>query len=175
MDYNFNEVEKKWQEYWRNNNVYKVDIDKNKPKFYILDMFPYPSGAGLHVGHPLGYIASDIYARYKRLKGFNVLHPMGYDAYGLPAEQYAIDTGNDPRDFTKRNINTFKRQEWLVHQKINKIDSEGDTVIQVLVPNECMSVVIGKGGNIANSIRTIVQAAAYNKKLGKVRINIDSL
>ena len=110
MDYNFNEVEKKWQEYWRNNNVYKVDIDKNKPKFYILDMFPYPSGAGLHVGHPLGYIASDIYARYKRLKGFNVLHPMGYDAYGLPAEQYAIQTGTHPAITTEKNINRYREQ-----------------------------------------------------------------
>ena len=110
MDYNFNEVEKKWQEYWRNNNVYKVDIDNSKPKFYILDMFPYPSGAGLHVGHPLGYIASDIYARYKRLKGFNVLHPMGYDAYGLPAEQYAIQTGTPPAITTEKNINRYREQ-----------------------------------------------------------------
>ena len=110
MDYNFNEVEKKWQEYWRDNNVYKVDIDKSKPKFYILDMFPYPSGAGLHVGHPLGYIASDIYARYKRLKGFNVLHPMGYDAYGLPAEQYAIQTGTHPAITTEKNINRYREQ-----------------------------------------------------------------
>ena len=110
MDYNFNEVEKKWQEYWRDNNIYKVDIDKSKPKFYILDMFPYPSGAGLHVGHPLGYIASDIYARYKRLKGFNVLHPMGYDAYGLPAEQYAIQTGTHPAITTEKNINRDREQ-----------------------------------------------------------------
>ena len=110
MDYNFNEVEKKWQEYWRDNNVYKVDIDNSKPKFYILDMFPYPSGAGLHVGHPLGYIASDIYARYKRLKGFNVLHPMGYDAYGLPAEQYAIQTGTHPAITTEKNINRYREQ-----------------------------------------------------------------
>ena len=110
MDYNFTEVEKKWQQYWRDNKIYKVDIDHDKPKFYVLDMFPYPSGAGLHVGHPLGYIASDIYARYKRLKGFNVLHPMGYDAYGLPAEQYAIQTGTHPAVTTEKNINRYREQ-----------------------------------------------------------------
>ena len=110
MEYNFEEIEKKWQEYWRDNKVYQVEIDHNKPKFYVLDMFPYPSGAGLHVGHPLGYIASDIYARYKRLKGFNVLHPMGYDAYGLPAEQYAIQTGTHPAITTEKNINRYREQ-----------------------------------------------------------------
>ena len=97
MEYNYKEIEKKWQQYWHEHNTYKCEIDSNRPKFYVLDMFPYPSGAGLHVGHPLGYIASDIYARYKRLKGFNVLHPMGYDAYGLPAEQYAIQHRALPR------------------------------------------------------------------------------
>ncbi len=110
MDYNFIEIEKKWQQYWRDNKIYKVEIDHNKPKFYVLDMFPYPSGAGLHVGHPLGYITSDIYARYKRLKGFNVLHPMGYDAYGLPAEQYAIQTGTHPAVTTEKNINRYREQ-----------------------------------------------------------------
>ncbi len=110
MEYNFEEIEKKWQEYWRDNKIYHVDIDHDKPKFYVLDMFPYPSGAGLHVGHPLGYIASDIYARYKRLKGFNVLHPMGYDAYGLPAEQYAIQTGTHPAITTEKNINRYREQ-----------------------------------------------------------------
>ena len=110
MDYNFSEVEKKWQDYWRAHKVYKVEIDTAKPKFYVLDMFPYPSGAGLHVGHPLGYIASDIYARYKRLKGFNVLHPMGYDAYGLPAEQYAIQTGTHPAVTTDKNIERYREQ-----------------------------------------------------------------
>lgn len=110
MDYNFSEVEKKWQDYWRAHKVYKVEIDAAKPKFYVLDMFPYPSGAGLHVGHPLGYIASDIYARYKRLKGFNVLHPMGYDAYGLPAEQYAIQTGTHPAVTTDKNIERYREQ-----------------------------------------------------------------
>ena len=93
MEYNFKETEQKWQKFWKENGTYKVDIDPAKPKFYVLDMFPYPSGAGLHVGHPLGYIASDIYSRYKRLKGFNVLHPMGFDAYGLPAEQYVNQAG----------------------------------------------------------------------------------
>ena len=110
MEYNFEEIEKKWQQYWRDNKIYHVEVDHGKPKFYVLDMFPYPSGAGLHVGHPLGYIASDIYARYKRLKGFNVLHPMGYDAYGLPAEQYAIQTGTHPAVTTEKNINRYREQ-----------------------------------------------------------------
>ena len=110
MDYNFNEIEKKWQQYWREHHTYKCEIDNSRPKFYVLDMFPYPSGAGLHVGHPLGYIASDIYARYKRLKGFNVLHPMGYDAYGLPAEQYAIQTGQHPEITTNENIARYREQ-----------------------------------------------------------------
>ena len=110
MDYNFSEIEQKWQKAWADNKTYKTEIDYNKPKFYVLDMFPYPSGAGLHVGHPLGYIASDIYARYKRLKGFNVLHPMGYDAYGLPAEQYAIQTGTHPAVTTEINIARYREQ-----------------------------------------------------------------
>lgn len=110
MEYNFNEIEKRWHEYWVENKTYKVLENKNKPKYYVLDMFPYPSGAGLHVGHPLGYIASDIYSRYKRLNGFNVLHPMGYDAYGLPAEQYAIQTGQHPAITTTQNINRYKEQ-----------------------------------------------------------------
>ena len=110
MDYNYKEIEQKWQQYWRDHHTYKCDIDSKRPKFYVLDMFPYPSGAGLHVGHPLGYIASDIYARYKRLKGFNVLHPMGYDAYGLPAEQYAIQTGQHPEITTNENIARYREQ-----------------------------------------------------------------
>ncbi len=110
MDYNFREIESKWQSYWAQNKTFKAEIDRTKPKFYVLDMFPYPSGAGLHVGHPLGYIASDIYSRYKRLQGFNVLHPMGYDSYGLPAEQYAIQTGQHPAVTTERNINRYRRQ-----------------------------------------------------------------
>jgi leucyl-tRNA synthetase len=110
MDYTFNEIEPKWQEYWKKNKTYKVVEDKSKSKFYVLDMFPYPSGAGLHVGHPLGYIASDIYSRYKRLNGFNVLHPMGYDAFGLPAEQYAIQTGQHPAKTTDINIKRYREQ-----------------------------------------------------------------
>lgn len=110
MDYNFSAIEGKWQQYWKENKTYKVDIDKAKPKFYVLDMFPYPSGAGLHVGHPLGYIASDIYSRYKRLQGYNVLHPMGYDAFGLPAEQYAIQTGQHPALTTDINIKRYREQ-----------------------------------------------------------------
>ena len=110
MEYNFREIEKKWQKAWKENGVYHVSNSSDKPKYYVLDMFPYPSGAGLHVGHPLGYIASDIFARYKRLKGFNVLHPMGFDSFGLPAEQYAIETGQHPVITTEKNIATFKDQ-----------------------------------------------------------------
>lgn len=110
MEYNFGEIEKRWQQYWNEHEVYRVTEETSKPKFYVLDMFPYPSGAGLHVGHPLGYIASDIYSRYKRLKGFNVLHPMGYDAYGLPAEQYAIQTGQHPAITTRNNIARYREQ-----------------------------------------------------------------
>jgi leucyl-tRNA synthetase len=109
-EYNHNEIEAKWQKYWQENQLYKVTEDTNKPKFYVLDMFPYPSGAGLHVGHPLGYIATDIYSRYKRLKGFNVLHPMGYDSFGLPAEQYAIQTGQHPAVTTEKNIARYREQ-----------------------------------------------------------------
>ena len=110
MDYNFKEIERKWQAYWAANHTFKAEIDNSKPKYYVLDMFPYPSGAGLHVGHPLGYIASDIYSRYKRLCGFNVLHPMGYDAFGLPAEQYAIQTGQHPAVTTEKNIARYREQ-----------------------------------------------------------------
>ncbi|WP_299097255.1 class I tRNA ligase family protein [uncultured Winogradskyella sp.] len=110
MKYNFNDIEKKWQDYWAKNETFKASNNSDKPKYYVLDMFPYPSGAGLHVGHPLGYIASDIYARYKRHKGFNVLHPQGYDSFGLPAEQYAIQTGQHPAVTTEANIATYRRQ-----------------------------------------------------------------
>ena len=110
MHYNFKEIEEKWQNHWAKNQTFKASNDSDKPKYYVLDMFPYPSGAGLHVGHPLGYIASDIYARYKRHKGFNVLHPQGYDSFGLPAEQYAIQTGQHPAKTTEENIKTYRRQ-----------------------------------------------------------------
>ena len=110
MEYKFREIEKKWQQHWNDTNAYRVSNEGSKPKFYVLDMFPYPSGAGLHVGHPLGYIASDIFSRYKRLKGYNVLHPMGYDAFGLPAEQYAIEHGVHPAVSTDQNIANFRRQ-----------------------------------------------------------------
>jgi leucyl-tRNA synthetase len=110
MEYKFNELEEKWKKFWAEKGIYQITEDASKPKYYVLDMFPYPSGAGLHVGHPLGYVASDIYARYKRLKGFNVLHPMGYDAFGLPAEQYAIETGTHPRDTTNKAIERYREQ-----------------------------------------------------------------
>ncbi|MCU0380472.1 MAG: class I tRNA ligase family protein, partial [Chitinophagaceae bacterium] len=110
MEYQFRDIEKKWQARWTEAGTYKVHNESDRPKMYVLDMFPYPSGAGLHVGHPLGYIASDVYSRFKRLKGFNVLHPMGYDSFGLPAEQYAIDHGIPPAVSTEQNIRTFRSQ-----------------------------------------------------------------
>ncbi|MDE7126076.1 MAG: class I tRNA ligase family protein, partial [Muribaculaceae bacterium] len=110
MEYNHRDIERRWQQYWKDNNTYRTSIDNTRPKYYVLDMFPYPSGAGLHVGHPLGYIASDIFSRYKRLQGFNVLHPMGFDAYGLPAEQYAIQTGQHPEVTTRKNIERYCSQ-----------------------------------------------------------------
>ncbi len=110
MSYHFNEIEAKWQKYWAENQTFQAKNNSDKPKYYVLDMFPYPSGAGLHVGHPLGYIASDIYARFKRHKGFNVLHPQGYDSFGLPAEQYAIQTGQHPAITTEENIARYREQ-----------------------------------------------------------------
>ena len=111
MSYNFKEVEQKWQEYWDEHQTFKTDVwDFSKPKFYALDMFPYPSGQGLHVGHPEGYTATDIMSRMRRMQGYNVLHPMGWDSFGLPAEQYAIKTGNNPSIFTEENIKTFRSQ-----------------------------------------------------------------
>ncbi|MBD3725242.1 MAG: class I tRNA ligase family protein, partial [Flavobacteriaceae bacterium] len=110
MKYFHNEIEAKWQQYWAENQTFKAENNSDLPKYYVLDMFPYPSGAGLHVGHPLGYIASDIVARYKRHQGFNVLHPQGYDSFGLPAEQYAIQTGQHPEKTTKENIARYREQ-----------------------------------------------------------------
>ena len=110
MEYKFTDIENKWQAQWKKDAVYKISNDSDRPKYYVLDMFPYPSGSGLHVGHPLGYIASDIFARFKRLKGYNVLHPMGYDAFGLPAEQYAIERGIHPAVSTEQNIKNFRSQ-----------------------------------------------------------------
>ena len=110
MSYHHKKIEKKWQDYWLKNKTFKTLDDDSKPKFYCLDMFPYPSGDGLHVGHPEGYTASDIISRMKRMQGYNVLHPMGWDAFGLPAEQYALKTGNDPREFTNKNIDYFRKQ-----------------------------------------------------------------
>ena len=110
MAYNHKAIEPKWQKYWSDNETFKTSTDSEKPKYYVLDMFPYPSGSGLHVGHALGYVATDIVARFKRMKGFNVLHPMGWDAFGLPAEQYAIKTGTHPKITTADNISNFKRQ-----------------------------------------------------------------
>ncbi|AFM70130.1 leucine--tRNA ligase [Enterococcus hirae] len=130
MSYNHKEIEKKWQKYWAKNNTFNTHDDPEKPKFYAMDMFPYPSGQGLHVGHPEGYTATDILSRFKRSQGFNVLHPMGWDAFGLPAEQYALDTGNDPAEFTQKNIETFRRQinslgfsyDW--NREVNTTDPE---------------------------------------------------
>jgi leucyl-tRNA synthetase len=110
MEYNFKEIEQRWQAHWEQEKTFRAENQSEKPKYYVLDMFPYPSGAGLHVGHPLGYIASDIYSRYKWLKGYNVLHPMGFDAFGLPAEQYAIQTGQHPALTTEENIAQYRRQ-----------------------------------------------------------------
>ena len=110
MPYDPKRIESSWQAYWLENETFRVEIDTSKPKYYVLDMFPYPSGDGLHVGHPEGYTATDIMARYKRMRGFNVLHPMGWDAFGLPAEQYAIKTGTHPRVTTRRNVDNFRRQ-----------------------------------------------------------------
>jgi len=109
-NYNFSNTEVKWQKIWEEKQIYKTEIDKNKPKYYILDMFPYPSGAGLHIGHPEGYTATDIVARYKRMKGYNVLHPIGFDAFGLPTERYSMVTGIHPEEATKTNIANFRRQ-----------------------------------------------------------------
>ena len=171
MDYNFKEIERKWQTYWAANNTFKTGIDNSKPKYYVLDMFPYPSGAGLHVGHPLGYIASDIYSRYKRLCGFNVLHPMGYDAFGLPAEQYAIQTGQHPAVTTEKNIARYREQldrigfsydwsrevrtcdpeyyKWTQWAFLKMFGSWYDNVQQKARPVSELEALFADGGNVA--------------------------
>jgi len=173
MEYAFSEIEKKWQLKWIASNAYKVSIHSTKPKYYVLDMFPYPSGAGLHVGHPLGYIASDIYSRYKRLKGFNVLHPMGYDSFGLPAEQYAIDHGIPPAVSTEQNIRTFRSQldkigfcydwsrevrtsdkqyyKWTQWIFLQLFDSWFDRKLQKARRIEELKEIFGKDGNVQHA------------------------
>ena len=171
MEYDFRRIEKKWQEKWAKEGTFKTTEDKTKPKYYVLDMFPYPSGAGLHVGHPLGYIASDIYSRYKRLKGFNVLHPMGYDAFGLPAEQYAIQTGQHPEITTVNNINRYRQQldqigfsydwdrevrtcdpkyyKWTQWAFLKMFGSWYDNNLQKARPIEVLEEAFAKGGSAA--------------------------
>ena len=171
MDYNFKEIESKWQSFWAANHTFKAEIDSAKPKYYVLDMFPYPSGAGLHVGHPLGYIASDIYSRYKRLCGFNVLHPMGYDAFGLPAEQYAIQTGQHPAVTTEKNIARYREQmdrigfsydwsrevrtcdpgyyKWTQWAFLKMFDSWYDNVMQKARPIADLEAAFAEGGSAA--------------------------
>ena len=171
MDYNFKEIERKWQAYWAAHHTFKAEVDASKPKYYVLDMFPYPSGAGLHVGHPLGYIASDIYSRYKRLCGFNVLHPMGYDAFGLPAEQYAIQTGQHPAVTTENNIARYRQQmdrigfsydwsrevrtcdpeyyKWTQWAFLQMFDSWYDNVAQKARPISELEAAFAQGGSAA--------------------------
>ena len=171
MEYNFKEIERKWQSFWAANHTFKAEIDNSKPKYYVLDMFPYPSGAGLHVGHPLGYIASDIYSRYKRLCGFNVLHPMGYDAFGLPAEQYAIQTGQHPAVTTEKNIARYREQmdrigfsydwsrevrtcdpgyyKWTQWAFLQMFDSWYDNVLQKARPVAELEAAFAEGGSAA--------------------------
>ena len=171
MEYNFKEIERKWQAYWAANHTFKAEVDNSKPKYYVLDMFPYPSGAGLHVGHPLGYIASDIYSRYKRLCGFNVLHPMGYDAFGLPAEQYAIQTGQHPAVTTENNIARYRQQmdrigfsydwsrevrtcdpeyyKWTQWAFLQMFDSWYDNVAQKARPISELEAAFAQGGSAA--------------------------
>jgi leucyl-tRNA synthetase len=193
MEYKFKEIEQKWQQYWKDNSVYKVEIDPSKTKYYVLDMFPYPSGAGLHVGHPLGYIASDIYSRYKHLQGFNVLHPMGYDAYGLPAEQYAIQTGQHPAITTKKNIARYREQldkigfsydwsrevrtcdpdyyKWTQWAFIQMFNSYYDNTLQKAMPVEQLTKAFETSGtqgiNVACNEELTFSASEWNTKTQK--------
>ncbi|MDD4405226.1 MAG: leucine--tRNA ligase [Parabacteroides sp.] len=198
MEYNFREIEKKWREDWIANEIYKVKEDESKPKYYVLDMFPYPSGAGLHVGHPLGYIASDIYSRFKRLQGFNVLHPMGYDAYGLPAEQYAIQTGQHPEVTTKNNIARYREQmdkigfsydwsrevrtcepiyyKWTQWAFIKMFNSYYDNTLQKAMPIAALELIFSEKGsegiNAACSEVEPFTAAEWNAKTEKEKQTI---
>ncbi len=193
MEYKFKEIEQKWQQYWKNNSTYKVKTDPAKAKYYVLDMFPYPSGAGLHVGHPLGYIASDIYSRYKHLQGFNVLHPMGYDAYGLPAEQYAIQTGQHPLITTKKNIARYREQldkigfsfdwsrevrtcdpdyyKWTQWAFVQMFNSYYDNTLQKAMPIEklvkAFETTGTQGLNVSCSEELIFSASEWNGKSKK--------
>ncbi len=164
MKYNFNAIEAKWQKYWTDNQSFRAENKSDKPKFYVLDMFPYPSGAGLHVGHPLGYIASDIYARYKRHKGFNVLHPMGYDSFGLPAEQYAIQTGQHPKNTTEINIDGCLDDEGNILDKY--VNEDGSIKDEALIEK-------GKSTTIKNENYRENIIKGYRKQLDKIGFSFD--
>ncbi|MCB0374671.1 MAG: class I tRNA ligase family protein, partial [Sinomicrobium sp.] len=164
MKYNFSEIEAKWQKYWSENNTFKAENRSDKPKYYVLDMFPYPSGAGLHVGHPLGYIASDIYARYKRHQGYNVLHPMGYDSFGLPAEQYAIQTGQHPKKTTDININGCLDDNGAIRSEY--VLANGDIKEEALIDkNEKTNI------NTPNYQRNVIKG--YERQLNALGFSFD--
>src|SRR5665647_870188 len=198
MEYKFNAIEQKWQAVWKANQTYKVKEDSSKPKFYVLDMFPYPSGAGLHVGHPLGYIASDIFARHKRLQGYNVLHPMGYDAYGLPAEQYAIQTGQHPAVTTARNIARYREQldkigfcfdwdrevrtcepdyyhwtQWAFIQMFNSYyDNKAEKVLPIAELVNTFETIGSEDLDVACSEELTFSAAEWNAKAEKAKLEL---
>jgi len=198
MEYNFKFIEQKWQAAWKANQTYKVKEDASKPKYYVLDMFPYPSGAGLHVGHPLGYIASDIYSRHKRLQGYNVLHPMGYDAYGLPAEQYAIQTGQHPAVTTARNIARYREQldkigfcfdwdrevrtcepdyykwtQWAFIQMFNSYyDNKAEKALPIADLVNTFETIGSEGLDVACSEELTFSAAEWNKKAEKAKLEL---
>ena len=164
MKYHFNDIEAKWQKFWAENKTFKAENKSDKPKYYVLDMFPYPSGAGLHVGHPLGYIASDIYARYKRHKGFNVLHPMGYDSFGLPAEQYAIQTGQQPANTTRINIEGCLDDEGNILKRY--VNEDGSIKNEALIDKN-LSINIKDENYQENIIK------GYRKQLDKIGFSFD--
>ena len=167
MAYDFKAVESKWHNVWQETKAYQVSEDESKQKYYVLDMFPYPSGAGLHVGHPLGYIASDIYSRYKRQKGFNVLHPMGFDAFGLPAEQYAIQTGRHPEDTTTENLETYKRQLnniGLSYYKLDEFKKAEKFYLRGLETEPRYINILNNLGNLKRDLNLTEEAIEYYKK-----------